>query len=143
MLENYYNTYTSCRYSRRRRKWFVALNKRGRPRRGNRSRNKQKYAQFLVLHLDDEDVKGQQKRFFTNSPFGLDSFTQKWRSQKFQHSYQGRHWRQVKLKRGIDLRHEFRRPLVTTLAFHFTAARPFNRSEIVYASSAMAGGMLR
>uniref|UniRef100_A0A5S6QJ14 Fibroblast growth factor n=1 Tax=Trichuris muris TaxID=70415 RepID=A0A5S6QJ14_TRIMR len=111
MLENYYNTYTSCRYSRRRRKWFVALNKRGRPRRGNRSRNKQKYAQFLVLHLDDEDVKGQQKKFFTNSPFGLDSFTQKWRSQKFQHSYHGGHWRQMKLKRGIDARHEFQHPL--------------------------------
>ncbi|VDP14439.1 unnamed protein product [Soboliphyme baturini] len=82
MLENYYNTYTSCKYSRRKRKWFVALNKRGRPRRGNRSRNKQKYAQFLVLHLDDEEYNGRRRKFFSNSPFGLNSFTQKWRNRK-------------------------------------------------------------
>ncbi|KRZ66526.1 Fibroblast growth factor 20, partial [Trichinella papuae] len=104
MLENYYNTYTSCRYSRRRRKWFVALNKRGRPRRGNRSRNKQKYAQFLVLHLDDEDFKGHRRhKLLTNSPFGLDSFTQKWRSEKFSSlPTGGRPWRRMYRRRNIN-----------------------------------------
>lgn len=56
MLENFYNTYSSCRYSNRKRKWFVALNRRGRRRRGNRSRRKHKYAQFLVLHLDADQT---------------------------------------------------------------------------------------
>lgn len=67
MLENFYNTYASCAYQGRhssdkfgeimgnkrgnRRKWHLALNKRGRPRSGFKSRRKKKHSQWLVLHL--------------------------------------------------------------------------------------------
>lgn len=85
MLENYYNTYTSCKYGRGRhskKKWYVALNKRGRPKRGNQSKKKQKFTQFLVLHLDDEEYKWTRRKFvFANRDtyFGINSFTQEWR----------------------------------------------------------------
>lgn len=86
MLENYYNTYTSCKYSRRSKKWFVALNKRGRPRKGSRSKKKQKFSQFLVLHLDVDDVQYRRRNFFGKATqLGISSFTSKWRNTQQSH----------------------------------------------------------
>lgn len=53
MLENYYNLYSSCNYGTRRRPWYVALRRTGRPRKGRNARKKQKSSHFLVIHFDD------------------------------------------------------------------------------------------
>uniref|UniRef100_A0A914WVD3 Fibroblast growth factor n=1 Tax=Plectus sambesii TaxID=2011161 RepID=A0A914WVD3_9BILA len=52
MLENYYNLYSSCAYGQRKRRWYVALKKSGRPRRGKKSRKRRKSSHFLVVHFD-------------------------------------------------------------------------------------------
>jgi hypothetical protein len=56
MLENYYNLYSSCAYGTRRRPWYVALRRTGRPRRGRHTRKKQKSSHFLVIHFDDNGI---------------------------------------------------------------------------------------
>uniref|UniRef100_A0A914CIV5 FGF n=1 Tax=Acrobeloides nanus TaxID=290746 RepID=A0A914CIV5_9BILA len=62
MLENYYNLYSSCAFhtkvdtefgTRKRRPWYVALRRSGRPRKGRNARKKQKSSHFLVIHFDD------------------------------------------------------------------------------------------
>lgn len=53
MLENYYNLYSSCAWGTRRRPWYVALRRTGRPRRGRHTRKKQKSSHFLVIHFDE------------------------------------------------------------------------------------------
>lgn len=86
MLQNWYNTYTSCKYPRQKRKWFVALNSKGRPQLAKRSRRKHKTAQFLVLHLDDQNQPGgvgkqSELRHLavpTGKTFGFSSVQQRW-----------------------------------------------------------------
>lgn len=51
MLENYYNLYSSCAYGSRKRPWYVALRKTGRPRKGKNSRKRRKSSHFLVVHF--------------------------------------------------------------------------------------------
>lgn len=58
MLENYYNLYSSCAYGQRKRRWYVALKKSGRPRRGKKSRKRRKSSHFLVVHFDGTRMAG-------------------------------------------------------------------------------------
>ncbi len=51
MLENYYNLYSSCAHGTRKRPWYVALRKTGRPRKGKNSRKRRKSSHFLVVHF--------------------------------------------------------------------------------------------
>ncbi|MFH4978034.1 hypothetical protein AB6A40_004743 [Gnathostoma spinigerum] len=52
MLENYYNLYSSCSYGTRKKPWYIALRKTGRPRKGKNSRKRRKSSHFLVVHFD-------------------------------------------------------------------------------------------
>ncbi|PAV86668.1 hypothetical protein WR25_22754 [Diploscapter pachys] len=52
MMENFYNTYSSCLYGNRRQPWYLALRRTGRPRKGPNTRRRRKSSHFLVAHYD-------------------------------------------------------------------------------------------
>jgi len=53
-MENYYNLYSSCVHGSRKRPWYVALKRTGRPRRGRHTRKRQKSSHFLAIHFNDK-----------------------------------------------------------------------------------------
>uniref|UniRef100_A0A1I7XJ61 FGF n=1 Tax=Heterorhabditis bacteriophora TaxID=37862 RepID=A0A1I7XJ61_HETBA len=59
MMENYYNLYSSCAYGTRKRPWYVALRRSGRPRKGRNARKRRKASHFLVVHYDTPPPIGQ------------------------------------------------------------------------------------
>jgi flagellar motility protein MotE (MotC chaperone) len=54
VLENYYNSYTSCAYGNAEKQWFLALKHSGIPRRGRHVAHYDIGAQFLVKELDKD-----------------------------------------------------------------------------------------